>query len=293
MKLEQQDYLVGISILNGIAGNRFAQLVERFQTPQKIWQASKKSLLTTGLNKNLVERFISYRSQTNLYSLKIWLRKELIQVLTIDNKNYPKLLKEISNPPFLIFIKTAINLQKIWNKRHLIAVIGSRQMTNYGRASAQQLTTGLVKNGWLIVSGLARGIDGVAHQTALDSGGQTLAVLGHGLDKIYPPEHLGLAEKIIRQGALITEYPPFLPARKNNFPMRNRIIAGLSQAVLVIEAKKRSGTKITAGFAADFGREVLAVPGQIDSPASAGSADLIKQGAKLVYCLKDILEELT
>jgi len=292
LKLREKDYLVGLAGFNGIGIKRLSLLQHYFNSAQNIWQASEGQLLKTGLNSKLIKDFIVYRQKTDLSSLKIWLEKQLIKTITIDEENYPELLKKITNPPFLIFVKSQIALEKSWNKLKLIAVVGSRQMTSYGQRATQHLVTDLVKRDWLIVSGLARGVDRVAHQAALEAKGQTLAVLGHGLDRVYPVEHRFLAEAIIKQGALLTERAPFSQLEPANFPARNRLIAGLCQGVLVIEGARKSGTKITASFAVDFNREVFAVPGQLDNPMSQAPADLIKLGAKLVYSVEDILEEL-
>lgn len=214
--------------------------------------------------------------------------KNKIHFLTLKDKNYPPLLTQISNPPSILFFRG-----KIPSSQKAIAVIGSRKATAYGKKIAQKFTHQLVKKGFVIVSGLAIGIDAIAHQTAINSNGKTIAVLGTGVDIIYPQQNTRLYHQIIKKnGAVISEFPPQTKPKRKNFPQRNRIISGLCLGVLVIEAAEKSGTKITARFAADQGREVFAVPGPVNSPLSSGTADLIKQGAKLVYSLKDILEEL-
>ncbi|MBU0619083.1 DNA-processing protein DprA [Patescibacteria group bacterium] len=293
MKLEEKDYLVGLAAFNGIGPKRLGQLQEYFGLAKKIWQVSVKSLMAAGLGQRLTVRFDNYRKKTSIISLKLWLENNLIKVITIDEENYPKLLKEISNPPFLIFVKSAISFEKEWNNYKTIAVVGSRRATAYGQQATQKLTAALVERGWVIVSGLARGVDRIAHQAALDGKGKTIAVLGHGLDKIYPPEHHWLAKQISQHGALVSEMPPFSAITKGNFVIRNRIVAGLSQGVLVTEGAGRSGTKITTRYAADFGREVFAVPGSINNPMSQAPADLIKLGAKLVTNVEDIIEEFS
>lgn len=209
----------------------------------------------------------------------------------LEDKIYPHLLKEIQSPPKKLFIETKVDIKKLFNTK-AIAVVGTRSITNYGREVTKKITLELVERGFIIVSGLARGIDYIAHQTALNEGGLTIAVLGCGLDRIYPVEHARLAAEIIKNGALVTEFPLYTQITRQNFPIRNRIISGLSLGVVVCEAAQNSGTMITAGFAADQGREVFAIPGPITSETSKGVSALLKKGAKLVTDVNDILEEL-
>ncbi len=207
-------------------------------------------------------------------------------ILTSDNKKYPDRLRRIELVPPKIYVKG--NDFSIF-KKPAIAVVGSRKASYYGRQTTRKLVSQLVKKGFVLVSGMARGIDSVAHATALEAGGQTIAVLGSGIDVIYPPENKNLYLKI---NLIISEFPPGTPPERKNFLIRNRIIAGLSDGLLVVEAAKRSGTLNTAKYAAEQGKEVFAVPGPINSPLSEGTAWLIKQGAKLVYSIEDVLEEL-
>lgn len=210
-----------------------------------------------------------------------------IQKINPNDKNYPRLLKEIYDPPkelfFLGEIKAEENLP--------LAIVGTRKVSNYGKQVTIELGRSLARAGFTIVSGLALGVDGLAHQAAIDVKARTIAVLGCGLDKIYPPNHKKLAEKIITQGGLIiSEYPPGTPPIKHHFPTRNRIIAGLSLGVLVIEAPETSGALITARYALEQNREVFAVPGNIFNQNSIGTNQLIKLGAKLVTKPEDIFE---
>ncbi len=215
--------------------------------------------------------------------------KKIIKQIDLGLEEYPFLLSQISSPPKSIYV---IGNEKILDFKS-IAVVGSRKMTEYGRSVTEKLVKGLVINDLVIVSGLARGIDGMAHRVTLENKGKTIAVLGHGFDRIYPPEHRGLAKKIVMSGGcLVTEFPFNFPIKKQNFAMRDRIMAGLSLGTLVIEGKKKSGTKITATMAADYGREVFSVPGPIESKLSEGPAELIQEGAKLVTSVEDIIEEL-
>lgn len=212
-----------------------------------------------------------------------------VKELRLTDDGYPRLLREISCPPKSLFV---VGNDRILNLNSL-TVVGSRKMTGYGRNCTQKLVMDLVLSELVIVSGLARGIDGVAHRSCLENKGLTVAVLGHGFDRIYPPEHRGLAQQIIiNGGCLVTEFPFNYPINKQNFPMRDRIMAGMSLGTLVIEGSKKSGTKITATMAADYGREVFCVPGPIESKLSEGPAELIQEGAKLVTKVEDILEEL-
>ncbi len=211
--------------------------------------------------------------------------------LNLGDKDYPPLLKEIQNPPSALYIQTSLNITKLFNKK-AIAIVGSRNMTVYGREVTQKFTRELVNLGFTIISGLARGIDYIAHQTALKEKGATIAVLGCGLDRIYPANHARIANEIVNNGALITEFPEGTQIFPSNFPRRNRIISGLSLGVLVTEASEKSGSLITARLAAEQGREVFAVPGPITSIYSGGVTSLIKKGAKPVNTIDDIIEEL-
>jgi len=219
--------------------------------------------------------------------LRLREKKRECQIVAV--KNYPENLKKIDNPPLRLFIKGVIKP----SDKKALAVVGSRRMSRYGEKVTQKLVAALVKEKITIVSGLARGIDTIAHQTALKAGGRTIAVLGSGLENIYPPENKKLAEEIIKgHGAVVSELPPAQTAVAENFPIRNRIIAGLSLGVLVIEGAIKSGSLITARWAAEQGREVFAVPGPIDAVGSQAPLFLIKQGAKAVETVEDILEEL-
>jgi len=211
-----------------------------------------------------------------------------IQVLTWNDPDYPERLRVIAQSPYVLFIKGKLTQEDIW----AVAVVGTRRITEYGRQITEELSFVLARHGICQVSGLARGIDGIAHKSALAAGGRTIAVLGSGLDKVYPPEHRAMAEEISHQGALISEYPLGTPPDGSNFPPRNRIISGLSRAVIIIEAGEKSGALITASYAAEQGKEVFAVPGKITSPMSKGSNLLLKQGAHPLLEPQDILDLL-
>lgn len=272
---EELKYWVGVSGWKGFGIKRLELLLKHLGSAQKIWEMGPELDSRWQNNQNLdkeMERLERYQ----------------IKAITIEDNNYPILLKETDYPPFILFVKGAVDILS----QPGLTVIGTRKMTEYGRKVTSCLVSQLAKK-LTIVSGLARGVDGWAHRECLGGGGKTIAVLGHGLERVYPAEHRGLAEEIVKSGgALVSEYPLDYPISKTNFPQRDRLLAGLSLGTLVIEGGQKSGTKITAGFAADYGREVFCVPGPIDSPASAGPAELIQNGAKLVTKVEDILEEL-
>jgi len=215
------------------------------------------------------------------------LQKQKINFILSSENKYPYLLKEIPYPPLSLYIKG-----KIPEKMPCIAVIGTRKMSAYGKLVTKKLVKELVDYNFVIVSGLAEGVDTIAHKTALKNKGKTIAVLGSGLNKIFPYNNRKLAQEITKHGALITEYPLESPPLKHYFPWRNRIISGLCSAIIVIEAPERSGALITARFALEQNREVFAIPGSIFNKNSIGTNNLIKQGAKLVSKIEDILEEL-
>jgi DNA processing protein len=211
-----------------------------------------------------------------------------IQVLTWDDEGYPSRLKEIDQPPPILYLRGELTAEDSW----AVAVVGTRRVTAYGRQVTEELASYLAQNGVTVVSGLARGVDAIAHQAALKAGGRTLAVMGNGVDRIYPPEHRALAEQILASGALLSDYAPGTPPESANFPPRNRLISGLSLAVVVVEAGETSGALITAQFAVDQGREVFAVPGNILAPQSKGTNRLIQQGAHPLLSARDVLETL-
>ncbi|MFH0942556.1 MAG: DNA-processing protein DprA [Candidatus Beckwithbacteria bacterium] len=285
---EEVKYRVGLSGFKGLGYKRLQLLLKYFKSVKDIWEADRKTWEKLGINAQMAEDWDRWRKNRNLDQELIRLSRQEVRVLTIEDKNYPKILKEIDSPPFLLFIKGSAECLN----QPSLTVVGSRRMTGYGQRATTKLVGELSKN-LVIISGLARGIDGWAHRVCLKACGKTVAVLGHGLDRIYPREHQALADEIVRSNScLVSEFPFDYPIEKINFPQRDRILAGLSLGTLVIEGGQRSGTKITAGFAADYGREVFCVPGPIDSEVSTGTAELIQQGAKLVTKPEDVLDEL-
>lgn len=277
--------------VEGFGPQTFRKLTARFSLLREAWQAGREELLASGISERQLDRFVEFRNGNFPEKLFEKLMKENIGLITIKDGDYPPQLKEIPSAPPVLYIRGEKEI--LGNKS--IAVVGSRKFTAYGRRVTENLCRDLVRAGLTVVSGLALGIDGIAHQATLASEGITIAVLGTGIDDetIYPREHFNLGKRILESGgALISEFPPKTPSLKQNFPARNRIMAGLTLGTLVAEAAESSGSLITAGLALEFGREVFAVPGDIFSPQSAGANGLIKKGAKLVASSADILEEL-
>lgn len=225
----------------------------------------------------------------NIYKQILEYEKNDIKVITIFDQNYPSLLKEIYQPPWVLFVKGDVSLL---DKQPKLAVVGSRQATQYGKNAIRLMFPPLVEKGLVIVSGLANGIDTLAHECAIKNGGNTIAVIAGGLYHIYPKENAVLASEMMKTQLVISEYPPDTKPLRWHFPARNRIISGMSNGTFIIEAKRKSGSLITANYAVNEGREVFSLPGSIFNPNSLGTNDLIKQGAKLVMSSEDILEEL-
>jgi len=281
-------YWVGFNLVKGIGAARLRRLIDYFGSVEAAWIAPSQSLLAAGLNQKLVENFLLLRSDVSLDRVWERLQESGIKVLTWEDQAYPKRLIEIDQPPPVLDLRGDLLPEDDW----AVAVVGTRRITGYGRQVAEEISSFLANNGITVISGLARGVDSVAHKSALDAGGRSLAVLGNGVDQIYPPEHRRLADAIVQHGALISDYPPGTPPDSVNFPPRNRIISGLSQAVVIVEAGERSGALITANFAAEQGRDVFAVPGNINAPQSKGTNRLIQQGANPLLDAQEILEML-
>ena len=281
-------YWVGFNLVKGIGAVRLRALIDYFGDLARAWNAPLEALEQAGLSSKLAAAVQQARTADVLPRAWQAIHDQGLGVLTWDDPAYPRRLKEIDQPPPVLYLRGEITDADQW----AVAVVGTRRMTAYGRQVTQDLAAGLARQGVTVVSGLARGVDGIAHQSALQAGGRTLAVLGSGVDQVYPPEHRRLADQIIASGALVSDYPPGAAPEAGNFPPRNRIISGLSQAVVVVEAGEKSGALITAAFAADQGREVFAVPGQIYAPQSKGANLLIKEGARLFLDVPDLLAAL-
>lgn len=281
-------YWVGFNLVKGIGAARVRTLLAVFGDLQTAWHANSSALAAAGLGEKTLRGLQQVRADVDLDLVWDKICTQGIQVLTWEDAGYPRWLKEIDLPPPTLYVRGEISEADDWT----VAIVGTRRVTAYGRQVADELAALLARNHVTVVSGLARGVDSVAHQAALSAGGRTIAVLGCGVDRIYPPENRNLAESIRSNGALISDYPPGTPPDAVNFPPRNRIISGLARAVVIIEAGETSGALITASFAVDQGREVFAVPGGIYAPQSKGANRLIQQGARPLLNLTEVLEEL-
>lgn len=282
-------YLLALHSINGLGPIRLRAILDYFKDPKLAWQTQPSEIRKLGIPQTVVDLFLETRKKLEPEKYAQTIRKSNINWLTIFDENYPKLLSQIYDPPIVLYYKGQI---RNWNDS-AIAIVGTRKMTSYGAVVTEQFTKQLVFSGLTIVSGLALGVDAQAHATAVRENGQTWAILGSGVNQIYPAQNKELALKIIQgHGAIISEFPPDYPSLPGNFPSRNRIIAGLSLAVVVTEAASDSGSLITAKLAVESGREVFAVPGPVTSTLSKGPIDLIKQGAKAVFEPQEILEDL-
>jgi DNA processing protein len=283
-------YWLGFNLVKGIGPAKLQAMLDSLGSLEAAWHASPAQLRQIGFDQRAIDSLTAARAEIDLDRQMAQVHDAGIELLTWQSPEYPRYLREIPNAPPLLYLRGRLTESDQW----AVAVVGTRRLTAYGRQVTRELVTGLAHHGVTIVSGLARGIDAIAHKAAMDAGGRTLAVLGSGLDNIYPPENRPLADQIIRdrRGAVISEYALGVQPDAKNFPPRNRIISGLSLGVIVVEAGETSGALITASFAVEQNRDVFAVPGNITSPASKGPNRLIQQGAKLVTGVNDILEEL-
>lgn len=273
----------------GMGPVRLRTLLETFETPQRILAAGAAALRAAkGVGPDTAEAIAGWESHVDLAAEMKRIADFGAKVITLNSPEYPSALRTIHNPPVVLYVWGDLRAADA----HGIGIVGSRNVTHYGTETAKKLSYQLAFAGYTIVSGLARGIDTSAHQGALAAKGRTIAVLGSGLAVLYPPENLGLAEKITESGAVVSEYPMERPADRQTFPYRNRIVAGWGRGLLVVEAGLNSGALITANQAVEQGRTVFAVPGPIDRPTSAGTNRLIQQGARLVTSADDILDEL-
>jgi DNA processing protein len=281
-------FCIGFSFIPGIGRVRLAQLENHFGTLEKAWEAPITELKKARLDDTVAQAVIAWRPRLDLDEELGKMKRQSVQALTWHDDKYPARLKEIYDYPPILYMKGEILPEDDW----CLAVVGTQQVTAYGRQITEEITTDLARNKITVVSGLARGVDTIAHHATLEAGGRTIAVAACGLDTIYPPENANLARQIIEHGALISEYPLGTKPKPEYFPRRNRILSGMSLGVLVTEAGEGSGALITADLALEQNRDVLAVPGSVLSPASQGTNRLIQQGAKLVQNCQDILEEL-
>lgn len=284
-------YLNALNTIHGLGGKKMKMLVNFFENSEQIWQAPLASLVASGIGEIIANKIVTERQSINPETEWVKLEKEKIQAIALTDPRYPELLKQIPDGPYLIYMKGNFDCLKL----PLIAIVGSRKLTEYGQNVARGFAKELAGSGVCVVSGLAFGVDAMAHRGALEAAGKTIAVLGNSLDSesIAPRTNFQLSQEILAGGGLLmSEFPIKTSADVWTFPARNRIMAGMSLGTLVVEAAEKSGSLITANLALDYNREVFAVPGSIFSPQSIGTHFLIKAGAKLTTSVKDVLEEL-
>jgi DNA processing protein len=286
--MTEKEYLIALSVFTPFGPARLSLLLSYFKSAKKVWSLSLKDLLEVGFKEKLALDFISFRDSFDIEKYLSKVNSLGINCLIKGEKGYPSNLAQIDSAPIVLYVMGDF----VSSDSQSVAIVGSRKMTAYGREVTEKFAYELSSVGVTIVSGLARGIDTVAHKTALEAGGRTIAVIGSGLNQIYPPENKNLAFSIAKKGAVVSEYPLDYPALRINFASRNRIISALSMAILVIEGAQKSGTLLTATHGANQGKTVFAVPGQITSPLSFAPHFLIQNGAKIAFSPRDIIEEL-
>lgn len=280
---------IALNMIPGVGGATFRRLVKFFGSPGNALRASLKDLnRIRGLTPAACQSIVDHRDTVPVEREMEIVERRGCRIITIHDKSYPANLKAIYDPPPVIYVKGDL----LPADSLAVSVVGTRSASPYGKMVAKQISSQLAARGVTVISGMAYGIDTAAHIGALEGGGRTIAVMGNGLDVVYPARNLKLLERIIKSGAAVSEFPMGMNPLKSNFPRRNRVVSGLSLGTLIVEAPKRSGALITANFALNQGREVFAVPGRIDSEMSGGTHDLIKQGAKLVESVEDIFDEL-
>tara|TARA_B100000927_G_scaffold88917_2_gene71867 strand:- start:8362 stop:9480 length:1119 start_codon:yes stop_codon:yes gene_type:complete len=288
--MTSKEAFLALNLLPGIGPIRVRQLLKVFKEPAEILETSEKNLQqVAGIGAEIARSIRSWETLVDLAEEKRRIAEHEISLITLEDDEYPTALREIHDPPFLLYLRG--NLEP--NDAAAIGIVGSRRMTHYGREQARKLSFQLARAGFTIISGLARGIDTAAHEAALAAEGRTIAVLGSGIGNIYPPENDVLADRIAENGAVISEFPVLYVPDKQSFPLRNRIVSGMSEGLLVVEAPARSGSLITASQAMEQGRTVFAVPGPIDRPTSEGCNRLIRDGATLVSSGQDVINDLS
>ena len=280
---------IALNMVPHLGPLRLRKLLERLESPQRILGASASELQKVdGIGPEIAATLARWQDAIDLSAELALIEEFGARVITQADALFPRALREIYNPPIVLYVWGTLAERD----HHAVGIVGSRKTSHYGLSCAKKLAYQIAYTGVTVVSGLARGIDTAAHQGALAANGRTVAVIGSGLLELYPPENAGLAEKIAASGAVLSEYPMKFPPSPQNFPYRNRIVAGWGSGLLVVEAGLNSGALITANQAAECGRQVYAVPGPIDRPTSAGSNRLIQQGAKLVTSAADVLEDM-
>lgn len=296
--LENKKYWIWLSLIEGLGSIKKQKLILKYGTPKRIYKLNKEELMSvSGIGEQLAQNILDNKIRNNIEKHIIYMEKNSIDIISIDDEEYPQILKQIYDYPISLYVKGD---NKILNNQ-AVAIVGCRDVSEYGKKAAKYFAYNLAKRNMNIVSGLAKGVDSYAHIGSIyaqkesnfkqdkKNCGKTIAVVGNGLDTVYPSENTKLSEEIIKNGgAIITEYPLGTKPEKMNFPARNRIISGMSKKLIVVEAKEKSGTLITVDFALEQGREVFVVPGNINSANSVGTNDLIKQGAKIATTYLDI-----
>ncbi len=281
-------YWVAFNRIQGIGRARFSSMEQHFGNLEAAWHADAGEFKKAGLDRRAVSNIVAQRPNIDPDDEMAALEKHRVKPINWNDPLYPPRLKELYDLPPVLYVRGSLEEQDEW----AIAVVGTRRATAYGREMAEVLAGDLARSGITVVSGLARGIDSLAHRAALGAGGRTIGVQACGLDMVYPAEHLKLAHDIIESGALVSDYPLGTQPKSDHFPRRNRIMSGLALGTLVVEAGQSSGALITASYALEQNREVFAVPGSVLSPRSKGTNRLISEGAKLVAQVEDVLEEL-
>jgi DNA processing protein len=280
--------LMALKSIPGIGNVLFFTLLDKFGSIEAVFSASANELSrAAGISNKIAAQIANYKGWDKIQSYIDQLNSAEIKIITFQDKLYPKYLHNVYDRPVFLYVRGHLEKDEI-----NLAIVGSRAASTYGKYTTERISRELAQKGVTVVSGMARGIDSAAHRGALAARGRTIAVLGSGLDVIYPPENKKLFAEIIENGAVISEFPMGTPPIAANFPSRNRIISGISYGVLVVEAGEKSGSLITARLALEQGREVFAVPGSVETPASRGTNRLIKEGAKLIENADDILEEI-
>lgn len=286
--MSDRQFWLGFSLVPEIGPKRLALLLNAFGSLEQAWGASESALHRAGLDPQPTANLLRTRAKIDLQAELDKIARAGAQLVTLVDECYPPLLKQIPDAPVILYVRGSL----LTEDQRALAIVGTRKATTYGKDVAGLLAGQLAERGITVISGLAHGIDAAAHRAALEAGGRTIAVMGCGIDQVYPRDHGELARRISEQGAVISEFPLGARPEAHHFPRRNRVISGMSLGVLVVEAPEQSGAMITTSYAAEHGREVFAVPGSIFSAVSSGTNRLIQDGAKLVLTVEDILSEL-
>ncbi|MCS6771467.1 MAG: DNA-processing protein DprA [Kiritimatiellae bacterium] len=286
--MTRREAFIALNMIDDLGPVRVRRLLEALKSPEAVWQADEETLCEVeGIGPELARRILTQRNEVDPLEEESRARRIGARIITQEEPEYPEQLKTIYDPPLVLYVRGSLEKRD----RQALAIVGTRSPTHYGVSMADRLAYQAAKAGFTIVSGLARGIDTVAHKSALKAGGRTLAVLGSALDRLYPSENAELADRIAENGAVISEYTLGREPDRSTFPYRNRIVSGLSMGLVVVEADLKSGALITANDAVEQGRSVFAVPGRADTPHARGCHKLIKQGAVLCEGIDDILDE--